>query len=60
MEANVAFYALHKFHWPPSKVCELSRQELAFIYAAIQKKNEDDEQRQKKLPKPKKSRKRRR
>lgn len=59
MESNVAYYALHKFHWPPSKVCELSRRELAFIYAAIEKKTEDDEEQRKKL-KTKKPRRRRR
>lgn len=60
MESAVAYYALHKFHWTPSQVCELSRQELAFVYAAIEKKQENDKEQEKKLPKPKRGRKRRR
>lgn len=35
MEANYAYYALHKFHWLPSDFLNLDPYERAFIIAAI-------------------------
>lgn len=31
----MAYYCLHKFHWPPSKFLALPNRERAFITAAV-------------------------
>lgn len=36
MEANLAYYCLHRLHILPSKVLALSRRERAFLMAAIE------------------------
>lgn len=35
LEANYAYYALHKFHWKPSEFLALDAYERAFVEAAI-------------------------
>lgn len=35
MEANMAYYALHKLHILPGRLMELPRSERAFIYASV-------------------------
>ena len=35
VEANLAYYALHKFHWKPSEFLALDPLEQAFVIAAI-------------------------
>ncbi|WP_278941962.1 hypothetical protein [Anaerotruncus colihominis] len=34
----MAYYCLHKFHWPPSLFLEMTAREKAFVIAAIRKK----------------------
>lgn len=43
--ANVAYYCLHKFHWPPSYFWSLPWKDRAFIMAAVEirSKRENDE-----------------
>ena len=41
-EANYAYYALHKFRWPPHQFFELDPYEMAFVIAAIDIKVEHD------------------
>lgn len=45
----MAHYALHKFHWTPSQVNNLSREELAFVAASIQLKVEAESKEQREL-----------
>jgi len=33
MDAELAYYCLREFHWPPSAILNLSREEKAFILA---------------------------
>lgn len=42
MEANVAYYCLHKLHKWPHEFLELSRYEKAFVIAAVEMKLEHD------------------
>ena len=35
IEANYAYYALHKFRWKPSEFLALDPYEMAFVVAAI-------------------------
>lgn len=42
MEANVAYYCLHKLHKWPHEFLELSRYEKAYVIAAINIKLEHD------------------
>lgn len=48
MEANVAYYCLHKFGWEPDKVLKMSGEEQAFIKAAIDIKLENEEKQRRK------------
>jgi hypothetical protein len=49
---------LHKFHWSPGEFIALSREEKAFVAAAVQMKVKQDEEESKKI-KAKSGRKRR-
>ncbi len=42
MEANVAYYCLHKIHKWPHEFLNLDRYERAFVIAAVQLKLEHD------------------
>nr|DAQ78121.1 MAG TPA: hypothetical protein [Caudoviricetes sp.] len=42
MEANIAYYCLHKLHRWPHEFLELSRYEKAFVIASVEKKLEHD------------------
>lgn len=42
MEANIAYYCLHKFHKWPHEFLELDRQEKAVVIAAVEIKLEND------------------
>lgn len=42
MEANVAYYCLHKIHKWPHEFLSLDRYERAFVIAAVQLKLEHD------------------
>ena len=42
MEANVAYYCLHKLHKWPHEFLELSRYEKAYVLAAVKIKLEND------------------
>ena len=52
--ANIAYYALHKFHWPPSKLFGLPEPERAFVFAAIAVKLKKDKEEAKKAKRRKK------
>lgn len=47
IDANIAYYCLHKFHILPSQYIELDEQEKAFLIAAIEIKLENDRKREK-------------
>lgn len=42
MEANIAYYCLHKLHKWPHEFLELDRYEKAFVIAAVEMKLEND------------------
>ncbi|WP_200801319.1 hypothetical protein [Clostridium sp. Marseille-P2415] len=42
MEANIAYYCLHKLHKWPHEFLSLDRYERAFVMAAVQLKLEND------------------
>jgi len=42
MEANIAYYCLHKLHRWPHEFLELSRYEKALVIAAVEMKLEKD------------------
>jgi len=42
VDANYAYYALHKLHIKPSELCSLPRMEKAFITACIDLRVEAD------------------
>ena len=42
MEANVAYYCLHKLHKWPHEFLGLDRYEKAFVIAAVEMKTEND------------------
>lgn len=42
MEANIAYYCLHKLHKWPHEFLELDRQEQVYVAAAIEMKLEND------------------
>lgn len=48
MEANVAYYCLHKFHKWPHEFLMLDRFEKAFVIAAVNMKLEHDKKEAKK------------
>lgn len=54
MEANVAYYCLHKLHKWPHEFLELSRYEKAVVIAAVEMKLEKDKKEAQKLKKGKK------
>jgi hypothetical protein len=45
----MAYYCLHKFHWEPTKLLKLSREEKAFVMACIQLKAEAEKKEQAKM-----------
>ncbi len=47
--SNIAYYCLHKFNMRPSEFISLTRQERAFIIAAIDIKIKNDLKENKKL-----------
>ncbi len=49
MEANIAYYCLHKLHKWPHEFLELSRYEKAFIIAAVKIKLENDKKEAKRV-----------
>lgn len=49
MEANIAYYCLHKFHKWPHEFLALSREEKAYVIAAIRIKMEHDEKEAKRM-----------
>lgn len=52
MEANIAYYCLHKLHKWPHEFLELDIQERAYVVASIEKKIESDKKEAKKAKKP--------
>ena len=56
-DSFLGYYCLHKFHWKPTILLNMTREEKAFILASIQIKAERDEADNKKM-KAKKPRKR--
>lgn len=54
MEANVAYYCLHKLHKWPHEFLGLSRYEKAVVIAAVEMKLEKDKKEAQKLKKGKK------
>jgi len=54
MEANIAYYCLHKLKILPSQFLQLDINERAFIVAAIEIKIDEDKKQEKKIKKPKK------
>lgn len=48
MDANYAYYALHKLHMLPSEWCELEENEKAFIRASIDIRIEEEKKAEKK------------
>lgn len=59
MDANYAYYCLHQLNMLPSVYLSLSRQERAFIVAAIDIKTEHEKAEKKKIENRKHSRKKR-
>ena len=57
MDATIAYYCLHKFHWKPTMLLSMTREEKAFIMASIQIKA-DAEKKQEQKMKAKRPRKR--
>ena len=56
MEANVAYYCLHKLHKWPHEFLGLDIQEQAYVIAAVQKKLEKDKKEAQRLKKVKQQR----
>ncbi len=50
-KSNYAYYVLHKFHILPSAFLALSREEQAFVMAAIDVRLEREKEEQKKIKK---------
>ncbi|NFG22694.1 hypothetical protein FDF11_08300 [Clostridium botulinum] len=48
-EASIAYYCLHKFHKFPNEFLSLSKEEQAYVIAAIQIKAEDDKKKSKEM-----------
>lgn len=42
MEANIAYYCLHKFHKWPHEFLDLNVEERAYVVAAVEMKMEQD------------------
>ena len=45
----MGYYCLHKFHWKPTMLLDMSREEKALILAAIQIKADNDKKEQQKM-----------
>lgn len=54
MEANIAYYCLHKLHRWPHEFLGLDVQEQAYVVAAVQMKLENERKAAKKVKKPRK------
>ncbi|MEW4414425.1 hypothetical protein [Clostridium sp. AN503] len=54
MEANIAYYCLHKLHRWPHEFLDLEVQEQAYVVAAVQMKMEQERKEGKKMKKPRK------
>ena len=54
MEANIAYYCLHKLHKWPHEFLELSRYERVFVIAAVKMKIEKDKKEAQKMKKRRK------
>ena len=54
MEANIAYYCLHKLHKWPHELLDLEIQERAYVVAAVQMKLEKDKREAQKMKKGKK------
>ena len=54
MEANIAYYCLHKLHKWPHEFLELSRYEKAYVLAAVKLKIENEKKEAKKVQRQKK------
>ncbi len=52
MEANIAYYCLHKLHRWPHEFLDLDVQERAYVAAAVEMKLERDKKEAKKVKKP--------
>lgn len=57
MEANIAYYCLHKLHKWPHEFLNLDRYEKAYVIAAVQMKLEKDKKEARRLRTGKKGRK---
>lgn len=51
MEANIAYYCLHKLHKWPHEYLALSEEEQAYVVAAVEIKAENDKKNQEKARK---------
>lgn len=49
MEANIAYYCLHKLHKWPHEFLELSRYERAFVIAAVRIKLDNEKKEAKRV-----------
>lgn len=56
MEANIAYYCLHKLHKWPHEFLDLDIQERAYVVAAVELKLEADRKREKSMKRPRKKR----
>lgn len=54
MEANIAYYCLHKLHRWPHEFLELDVQEQAYVVAAVQLKLEKERKEAKRVKKSRK------
>ena len=45
----MAYYCLHKFHWKPTTLLSMTREEKAFIMASIQVKADAEKEQEKKM-----------
>jgi len=45
----MAYYCLHKFHWKPTMLLSMSREEKAFIMACIQIRADAEKEQEKKM-----------
>lgn len=54
MEANIAYYCLHKLHKWPHEYLSLGIQEQAYVVAAVEMKIEKEKKEAKSLKKPRK------
>ena len=45
----LGYYCLHKLHWRPTVLLTMSREEKAFILAAVQIKADEEKKQEKKM-----------